>query len=379
MKVVVIGAGLIGMLTALRLKQQGVDVVVLEKGNAATESSWAGAGILCPIHPWLYPDSFSELVNASLDLYPDFQAELERETGHDIQRIKSGLLIPCFAEDTVHHQEAATAWSQKFGWDMQRLNTQQALEIEPTLSPSVEEALLWEDVYQVRNPELLKAVLLYLQKLDVPLVEHAEVTQLLENEQGQVTGVTTAAGAQYDADAVLLAAGSWSADLARQSGFELPVQPVKGQIVLLKAKPDTLKHMVKHDDAYFVPRRDGRILVGASMENVGFERGNTVEVLHELLAATRRLVSGLKNAEIEQQWMGFRPGSPDGLPFLGEVKSKPGLWVATGHYRNGVALAPITANMMADWITGTQPCLNMEAFSPNRKVQDSAQVGYPKV
>jgi len=378
MKVIVIGAGIVGLLTALRLKQKGVDVTVLEKGKVAQESSWAGAGILCPIHPWLYPDNFSELVNASLSLYPELQAELEQETGHDIQRIKSGLLIPCFSDDKTHHQKAAIAWSKKFNWDMQCLDAQQALEIEPTLSPDVDEALLWSDVYQVRNPELLQAILLYLKKLDVPIVEHAEVTQLLENEQGQVMGVRTQAGQQYQTDTVLLATGSWSAELAAQSGFELPVLPVKGQIVLLKTEPDTLKHIVKHDDAYFVPRQDGRILVGASMENVGFERGNTVEVLHELLAATRRLVPGLKDAEIEHQWMGFRPGSPDGLPFLGEVQSKPGLWVATGHYRNGVALAPTTANLMADWMIGTQPRLNMEAFSPNRKVQDSAQVGYPK-
>jgi len=128
MKVVVIGAGIIGLLTALRLKQQGVDVVVLEKGKVAQESSWAGAGILCPIHPWLYPDSFTHLVNASLDLYPALQAELERETGHDIQRIKSGLLIPCFADDKVKHQEAAQVWSDKFGWDMQRLTASQAVE-----------------------------------------------------------------------------------------------------------------------------------------------------------------------------------------------------------------------------------------------------------
>jgi len=379
MKVVVIGAGIIGLLTALRLKQQGADVVVLEKGQVAQESSWAGAGILCPIHPWLYPDAFSNLVNASLDLYPDMEAELKCETGHDIQRIQSGLLIPCFESDKLKHQDEAEKWSAKFDWNMQRLTSMQALAIEPTLSPTVQEALLWKDVHQVRNPELLQAIVLYLRKLDVPIVEHSEVAQLLEDNNGTVIGVKSTGGEQYHADAVLLAAGSWSADLAEQSGLKLPVHPVKGQIVLLKTKPDTLKHIVKHDDAYFVPRRDGRILVGASMENVGFERGNTVEVLHELLAATKRLLPGLKDAEIEQQWMGFRPGSPDGLPYLGEVKSKPGLWVATGHYRNGVALAPMTAKLMSDWIIGKTPSLNMTAFCPQRELQGSDILGYPSV
>ncbi|MDQ7003153.1 MAG: glycine oxidase ThiO [Ghiorsea sp.] len=378
MKVVVIGAGLIGMLTALRLKQQGADVLIIEKGKVGSESSWAGAGILCPIHPWLYPDSFSDLVNASLALYPELQTELEKETGHDIQRIQSGLLIPCFADDKVKHQDAAQQWSSRFGWDMQRLTGEEARAIEPTLSFNAQEALYWHDVYQVRNPELLKAVLLYLQKLDVEIIEHCEVAQLLEDDAGQVCGVKTQQGDSYEADAVLLAAGSWSANLAAQSGFDLAVKPVKGQIVLLKTKPNTLKHIVKHDDAYFVPRQDGRVLVGATMEDVGFERGNTVAALSELLNATQRLVPGLKDAEIEQQWMGFRPGSPDGLPYLGEVASKQGLWVATGHYRNGVALAPITAQVMAAWICGTQPNINMDAFAPDRKVCESTTIGYPQ-
>ena len=378
MKVMVIGGGIIGLLTALRLKQQGVDVTILEKGRIAQEASWAGAGILCPIHPWLYPDSFSELVNASLDLYPDLQHELETETGHDIQRIQSGLLIPCFTDDKVQHQIAAARWSEKFGWDMQHLYREQALAIEPALAPCVDEALLWPDVYQVRNPELLKAVFLYLKKLDVPMLEGHEVVKLLEDKQGRVTGVQTVAGDIFYTDAVLLAAGSWSHMLAEQSGFVLDVQPVKGQIVLLKTRPHTLKHIIKHDDAYFVPRRDGRILVGATMERVGFKRGNTTQAFNTLMAATRRLMPGLQNAEVEHQWMGFRPGSADGLPFLGEVASRPGLWVATGHYRNGVALAPITAKVMADWILGLPPALAMQDFSPQRKVQDSPQIGYPR-
>ncbi len=378
MKVVVIGGGIIGLLTALRLKQKGVDVLILDKGKVGAEASWAGAGILCPIHPWLYPDDFTKLVQASLDLYPDLQAELESETGHDIQRIQSGLLIPCFVDDKVKHQEAAQAWSDKFGWDMSRLNADEAREIEATLSDTVEEALLWQDVYQLRNPELLKAVLLYLQKLDVPIIEGCEVSSLLEDGKSHIAGVQAVDGRKFKADAVLLAAGSWSAALAGQSGFDLPVYPVKGQIVLLKTKPNTLKHIIKHDDAYLVPRRDGRILVGASMENVGFKRGNTQNVVQSLLAATYRMLPSLKDAEVEQQWMGFRPGSPDGLPFLGEVKSKPGLWVATGHYRNGVALAPITAKVMADWILGIQPALNMGAFLPNRVLQESSDLGYPQ-
>jgi len=376
-KVIVIGAGIIGLLSALRLKQAGVDVTVLEKGEVGREASWAGAGILCPIHPWLYPDTFTNLVQASLDLYPALQEEFKNEVGHDIQRIQSGLLIPCFADDKVNHQAAAVAWSRQFGWKVQQLDSKQALDIEPNLSPDITEALLWENVSQVRNPELIKAVLLYLEKIRVPIIEHSEVWKLIEHKHSVVAGVQTLDGQTYDADAILLAAGSWSEILAKQSGFTLPVHPVKGQIVLLKTKPNTLKHIIKHDDAYFVPRRDGRILVGASMENVGFERGNTVDVIQTLMDATHKLLPGLKDAPIEQEWMGFRPGSPDGLPFLGEVKSKPGLWVATGHYRNGVALAPITAKVMTDSILGQTSNIDLAAFSPARDILVQHPLGYP--
>ena len=378
MRVIVIGAGIVGLLTACRLKQQGVDVVVLEKGQVGQESSWAGAGILCPIHPWLYPDAFSELVNASLKMYDDLQHELESTTKISMQRIKSGLLIPCFEGDKVKHQDSAITWSEKFDWQVERLSPTQAQNIEPTLSGGISEALLWPEVHQLRNPELLKAVCGYLNQLDVTIHEYSEVTALLEGASGVVTGVRTVNGVEIEADAVLLAAGSWSHDLAEQSGFQLPVHPVKGQIILLKTEPNTMKHIVKHDDAYFVPRMDGRILVGASMENVGFERSNTVSIMHELLGATLKLVPGLKDSEIERQWMGFRPGSPDGLPFLGPITSKPGLWVATGHYRNGVALAPITAKVMTAWMLGSKPSLDMDAFLPERVIVEDRLLGYPK-
>jgi len=377
MKVVVIGAGIVGLLTACRLKQRGVDVVVLEKGKVGQQSSWAGAGILCPIHPWLYPDAFSDLVNASLDLYEDLEQELKTETSHNIERIKSGLLIPCFADDGVQHQNHAKAWSEKFSWDMDCVSAKKAQGLEPALSDQVSEALVWPDVYQVRNPELLKAVSLLLKKLQVEVIEDCEVRTLIEGNENEIKGVTTASGATYEADAVLMAAGGWSNGLAEQSGFSLPVYPVKGQIVLLKTQQGSLRHIVKHDDAYFVPRQDGRILVGASLENAGFETGVTVEAVHQLLASTLKLLPGLRHAQIEQQWMGFRPGSPDGLPFLGPIAAKKGLWVATGHYRNGVALAPITANVMADWVMGVAPTLEMSPFLPEREVKLNADIGYP--
>ncbi len=376
MQVAVIGGGVIGGLTACYLKERGADVTLLERGNMGRESSWAGAGILCPIHPWLYPDAFSELINASLQLYPAFQRKIESDTGLSIQRIESGLLIPCFADDRVDHWQAAIDWSEKFGWELEQLDTAETLKREPTLSPSITRSLHWPGVGQLRNPRLLQAVGKRLSQLGVEMVENAEVTGLTRDGDA-LSGVTTVDGRSFPADQVLLAGGSWSGELAASMGFELPVKPVKGQIVLLKGKPGAMKAIVKHDDAYFVPRVDGRVLVGASMEFVGFKPGNTEEVVNSLLSSMRRIAPGLADFEVEHEWMGFRPGSPDGMPYLGPVPTIPGLWVASGHYRNGVALAPITAELMSDWMMGETPSMNLSTFAVDRPVLSSSKVGFP--
>ncbi|MDX8403397.1 MAG: glycine oxidase ThiO [Mariprofundaceae bacterium] len=378
MHVAVVGGGIIGCLTACNLKQldPNMDVTVIERGSTGEESSWAGAGILCPIHPWLYPDAFSHLMNESLALYPDFQAEIEVKTGISIEWKRSGLLIPFFDDDRSDHWQAALDWSDQFGWKVKQLDSAQTVEYEPTLSSHIRKSLLWPEVGQLRNPRLLKAVRVWMEQLGVSIIENAEVSSLL-TVSDSVSGIKCVDGRKVESDQVLLAGGSWSGDIARQMGFELPVEPVKGQIVLLKAEPGLMRSIVKHDDAYFVPRSDGRVLVGASMEYVGFERGNTVQVVNSLMRSMHKIAPGLKHAEVERQWVGFRPGSPDGMPFLGSVEAIPGLWVASGHYRNGVGLAPITAKVMSHWIVGDEPEMDMSAFAVGRQIKNSKSIGYP--
>ncbi|NOR72706.1 MAG: glycine oxidase ThiO [Mariprofundaceae bacterium] len=376
MHVAVVGGGIIGYLTACYLKQLNVDVTLIERGETGRESSWAGAGILCPIHPWLYPDSFTRPVDSSLALYPDLQAKLLDKTGVSIEWERSGLLIPFFDDDRTDHWQAAIDWSEKFGWKVEELDSLDSLRREPVLSDRIQKSLLWPEVGQLRNPRLLRAVRVLMEQLGIITVEHAEVTSLLKAED-RVSGVVCADGRHIEADQVLLAGGSWCGELAEQMGFELPVKPVKGQIVLLKGEPGLMHSIVKHDDVYFVPRVDGRILVGASMEYVGFERGTTDEVIDQLMASMCSIAPGLKGLEVEQKWMGFRPGSPDGMPFLGPVASIPGLWVASGHYRNGVALAPITAEIMSQWMVGNEPEMDISTFAVNRPVVQSLAVGFP--
>ncbi len=378
MRVAVIGGGIIGCLTALYLARLGARPVILERGRTGHESSWAGAGILCPIHPWLYPDSFTRLVDFSLNLYPDLSDELQRLTGMSIEWLQSGLLIPLFADDAVHHRQHALQWSQKFDWRVEELDADGLQRHEPVLSHHATGGLLWPEVAQARNPRLLKAVKQALELAAVEVLEQVEVTNLALNAQGHVAGVCLADGRQLDADAALLAAGSWSGELANVMGVSLPVEPVKGQIALIRTDPGTVRHIIKHDDVYFVPRQDGRVLIGASMERVGFIEGNTEDIIHTLMQATARIAPALAEAEVEHQWMGFRPGTPDGLPYLGPVAGRPGLWVATGHYRNGVLLAPGTAELMSRWMMGESPSLDMHDFRVDRKLPNDPMIGLPE-
>ena len=264
-RVAIVGGGIIGCLTAWRLRLLGARPVVLERGQLGDESSWAGAGILSPIHPWLYPDAFSAMVNASLALYPGTMQELEQAAGIPVEWRRNGLMIPMFADDRIDHAPQASDWSARFGWPMEQLSAEEARDREPALSPAVQGALLWPEVGQVRNPRMLQAAYLAMRATGVELRQHVEVTGLMERG-GAVAGVRLADGEEVPADAVLLAAGSWSGGLSEAMGFSLPVRPVKGQIVLLHCDPGVVRHIVKHDEAYFVPRLDGRVLVGASLE-----------------------------------------------------------------------------------------------------------------
>ncbi len=375
MRVVVIGGGIIGALIALRLGDLGAEPVVLERRRLGAEASWAGAGILCPIQPWLYPDAFTHLVEASLALWPGLAAELGERGGVAVEFHRTGMLVPFERADDPECGEAL-AWSRRFGWRVEDLDGAALRREEPALAPAMRRGLLWPEVAQVRNPRVLKAARAALLRAGVALRERTGAAELVRRG-GRVAGVRTEAGEVVEADAVVLAGGAWSGRLAARFGVGLPVEPVKGQIVLLRGAPGVLGRIVKHARVYAVPRRDGRVLVGATMERADFDRRPTEEARAALLGAIREVAPGLLALPVERQWTGFRPGSPDGLPFLGPVRAHPGLWAATGHYRNGVLLAPITAEIIAHWIAGRPPALDLRPFAPERPVRADAHLGYP--
>lgn len=373
--VLILGGGVIGMLSAVALARRGARVAVLERGSPMREASWAGAGILSPIYPWLYPDGLSHLVNRSLALYPGLVAELMELSGVDPQHRRCGLIIPVYRASEWANLAPAIPWSRRFGWDVRRLTAAEATEVEPCLSDRALGGLYWPDVGQVRNPRLARAAETAAQKLGVVVRSGEEVTGF-ERDGDRINAVRTRHG-RFVAARYLIAAGSWSGELAGAAGFELPVAPVKGQILLLRSRPGTLTRIVKHDQAYLVPRLDGRILVGATMEMAGFDRRTTLSGLHFLSGALLDMAPSLAEAEVEHHWMGFRPGTPDGLPYLGAVPGTSNLFAAAGHYRNGVILAPATAEAVACLLSGEAPPVALDAFAVGRAQRPHELLGFP--
>ena len=343
--IVVIGAGLIGMMCARELARAGARVTLLERGEAGRESSWAGGGILSPLYPWRYPDAVSVLARWSQQAYPTLVEALREESGIDPERLDSGLLILDAEEKAV-----ARLWADRFGARLELRDSAGVRALEPALGLAVAEALWLPEVGQVRNPRLTQALRGAVLRAGVELREHTEVRSL-RIESGRVRGVETATGT-IAAEQVVVAGGAWTAGLLADTGLELPVEPVRGQMLLFRAAPDLLRHISLYQGRYVIPRRDGRVLVGSTLERVGFDKATTETARADLHQAALQLVPALADCPLEQHWAGLRPGSPSGIPCVGPHPHCAGLYLNVGHYRNGVVLGPASVRLLVDQLLG---------------------------
>ena len=338
---IVVGGGLIGMLSARELKKSGMDVLLLEKGQMGKESSWAGGGILSPLHPWRYSDEVNELANEGHRLYPHVAQELHHESGVDPEYIRSGMLILNSAET-----EPAKAWANKWSMDLSVFESAAELQqVAPGIGELYDHGMWLPDIAQMRNPRLVKSARGSLQALGVQYEENAQVEKL-NVENGRIKGVV-ANGKSYQADCVLVASGAWSGDLLGMFGNPPKVEPVKGQMILLKGTPGLLKPMLLAENRYLIPRKDGRILCGSTIEKTGYDKSLSEDVKMSLLKTAVEIYPQLAKLEIEHHWSGLRPGSPDGVPYIGPHEDISGLFVNAGHYRNGVILGIASARKIA--------------------------------
>jgi glycine oxidase len=355
----VIGGGVNGLLAAGELMAAGLRVRLLERGTVGRESSWAGGGILSPLYPWRYPDAVTELARWSQGAYPELVARLRRESGIDPEWIRSGMLML----DTGDRAEAL-AWAGRFGYRVDELAGAALRQCEPALGEDLGPALWMAEVAQVRNPRLVQAARNSLERQGVIIEEEAEVTELLEHG-GRIAGVRTARG-EIGAEVVVVAAGAWSGRLLSGLGLAPDIQPVRGQMLLFHGAPGVVSRIILEPGHYVIPRCDGRVLVGSTMEYVGFDTRTTAAARAELLEVAFRLVPALRDFELERHWAGLRPGSPDGTPYIGEHPLVAGLFVNSGHFRNGVVMAPASARLLTDLVVGRVPMLDPAPYALHR-------------
>ncbi len=349
MHAVIVGAGIAGMLTARELNRSGFAVTVVERNVAGREASWAGGGILSPLYPWRYPEPVTALARWSQAHYLPLAEELAAATGIDSEWTQSGMLL--LAETDV---EQAFAWASRFAYRLEALSAAQLHEREPLLA--AQPGLWMPDVAQIRNPRLVKALRRQLASGGVVFHEQCEVSGI-DVSAGRVTALRTSAGL-LPAAQVVVTAGAWSGRLLESLGRHVPIRPVKGQMLLIRARPGLLSRIVLEPGHYLIPRRDGRVLVGSTMEDAGYDKQTTQAARDELLETAFRLVPALRDYPVERHWAGLRPASPDGVPYIGAHPEVAGLFVNSGQFRNGVVMAPASARLLADLMSGRPPILD---------------------
>lgn len=352
----IIGAGVIGLMSAGELVQGGARVTIIERGETGRESSWAGGGIISPLHPWRAPQAITQLAQWGQLYYPALAQELLAETGIDIEWTQSGLL-----HLDVGEHDQARRWVEQSKVKLEWLRAAALAQCEPSLSADIQSALYFPEVAQVRNPRLLRALRQSLVQRGVRIEEGCEATGLCV-VRDKIAGVETTRGV-IPADKVIVAAGAWSGKLLGAMGVRLDITPVRGQMILFRARPGLLQHIVVRTEHYLIPRRDGRVLAGSTVEHVGFDRATTAEALAQLKQAALELVPALADCEIERHWAGLRPGSEHGIPTIAPHPEIRGLYVNSGHFRNGIALAPASARLMADLVLGRPTVFDSVAYA----------------
>ena len=360
--VVVVGAGVQGCGVALRLAQAGRSVIVLEKSIPGAEASSAAGGILSPGVEAEHPGPFYELCRASLARYEPFAREVERLTGIPVGFRGGGTLEVALDPEHAEIMAARAAILEKHSLPVEVLDDLEVRRLEPGISPQARGALYFRDEGSL-DPRLFgRALAIAAMKAGARFL--TGTVQRIRSDGGRASGVDHESG-RIDADAVVLAAGSWSLLVEGHALPERSVRPIRGQVALLDTRPPLLNRVIFSGKGYVVPRADGRILCGSTMEEAGFEKLVTAGGLKRVLEIATEIAPDLARAPILETWANFRPGSPDGAPILG-AGALPGLFYATGHTRNGILLAAITADAVSAAVLGRDPPVDLAPFSPAR-------------
>ncbi|GAA4727045.1 glycine oxidase ThiO [Brevibacillus fulvus] len=360
----IIGGGIIGLSLAYELSRRQMAVTLIEQGEWGGQASSAAAGMLAPLKEFSQPGPLLDLGIASLAAYPEWVATLEQTTGGRVQLALDGLLTVALTEAEREALQAKYQWQRAAGYDLSWLEGEQLREVEPFVSADALAAIYSPGEGHINNQLLLQTLLAACLQQGVILKQGVAVTGLIQPRRGQIAGVVTTEGEML-ADHTVIAAGAWSGLLVTQLGLSLPVRPVRGQVAAVSASGFPLKKVIFGANGYLAPKKDGRIVIGATEDEAGYRKEVTLEGLAKISNGVLAYVPQLRQAAFLQAWAGLRPATADGLPILGPLTGWEGISFATGHFRNGILLSPITARLLADWLlTGQRAPL--APFSPDR-------------
>ena len=381
--ITIIGGGIIGLLTAREFFKAGATVTVIEKNLAGQESSWAGGGILLPLYPWRQADAITRLALQSLKLYPALASQLNTETHIDPEWNPCGLLITKNPDIA-----AAVDWctANNISFEQAGADFFNAIDTKP------DNPLWLPGIAQARNPRLVKSLKQDLINKGVTLIEHCEL-KAITLENNRVTAINTTSG-RFAVNQLIISAGAWTGQLFQQlfsatapaspkaptvgalppASMQSPaiavdapkIFPVKGQMLLFDAKPDTLKFMVLDGDQYLIPRRDGKILAGSTVEQDNFNKTTTAEARNRLNTFALNLLPSLKNFPVVKHWAGLRPGTEHGVPYIDKHPKISNLCINAGHFRNGLVMGPASAQLMVDLVLNRPTAVAPEPYKLTR-------------
>lgn len=336
---IVVGAGALGLASAEALLMQGASVTVLERGNVGQESSWAGGGILSPLCPWDYPEVVTQLALRGAAKFADWAANLYSATGIDPQFQKTGMLVlPAFDKNR------AMQWCEQHQVRCQEKDG----------------GLLLPEVAQARNPRVLQALRAHVAQLGGQIIEQCEVKEFVA-EGDAITQLKTSRG-DFSANRYVVAAGAWSKQVLANEASLLGIKPIRGQMLLFKFDTPPLQHILLQNDMYLIPRRDGHLLVGSTLEDVGFDKSTTTAARDMLWHRASVLLPALKTMPFIKHWAGLRPGSPSNIPTIGRHPRLENLYLNSGHFRYGVTMAPASVEMLLNEINGQPQALDNSPY-----------------
>ncbi len=360
----IVGGGIIGLSIAWFLSNQGASITVLERDTPGSGASGAAAGMLAPFAESEHGGPFVELGRRSLEVYDEFIAAVNSVASSSILNDSPGLLRVATTLDEYTSLKRTFETQLAAGYDVLFIDADEIKTYEPNLSSTILGAVHSPSEKQVDPRTLCNGLSTAIQRRRVKILSSCNVTEI--HSSGELATCVTAGGNRYEFGQLIIAGGAWTTELATLLGSNIPIKPIKGQILSLHTGAQSLSHTIYGEHGYIVPRQDGKSVIGATVEDVGFNTDVTVNGISQLIGIAREYLAEINEARVVESWAGLRPASPDRLPILGKVPGLSNVFVATGHYRNGILLAPITGKLIADLVVDGKYDPLLSFFSPER-------------